>query len=83
MRMEEAEDQIDNTEDKIKENNEDEKKRERKLLDQKYRPQELRDSSKHSNIYICITGVPEEQEKGIEGLFERTRLRISLIWGRK
>jgi len=64
-RMEEAEDQIDDVEDKIMENNEAEKKMERKLLDNEYRLRELSDSTKHNNI--CIIGVPEEEEWGKRG----------------
>jgi len=47
------------------ENNEDEKKKERKILDHECRLRELSDSIKHNNI--CTVGVPEE---GAEGLFE-------------
>lgn len=50
-------------------NNEDEKKKERKLVDHEYRLRELSDSIKHNNI--LTTGVPEEkQEKGAESLSE-------------
>ena len=67
MKMDEIKD-ID-TEDKIMENNEAEK-RERKVLDHecRVRVRELSDSLKHYNT--CIIGVPEE-EKGAEGLVEQ------------
>ena len=52
-RMEEAEDQTDDKEDKSMGNNEAGKKGERKLLlDDKHRLQKLNDSTKHNNIYI-------------------------------
>ena len=70
MRMSKAEEQISDIEDKIMENNEAEKKRERKLLDHEYRCREFSDSTKHNNIHII--GAPEEeQEKGTEGIFEQ------------
>ena len=50
-------------------NNEPEKKREKKLLDHKYRLREFSDSIKHNNIPIIR--IPEEQEKVTEGLFEQ------------
>lgn len=52
-------------------NNEDEKKKERKLVDHEYRLRELSDSIKHNNT--LITGVPEEekQEKGAESLSKK------------
>ena len=70
MRSEEAEERIGDTEDKIMENNEAEKKRERKLLDHEGRLRKLSNSIKRT--HILITGVPEEEwEKGVEGLFEQ------------
>ena len=70
-RKEEAEEWISDTDDKIMENNEDEK-RERKILDHECRPREWSDSINRNNI--CIIGIPaeEEREKGAEGLFEET-----------
>ena len=71
VRIEETEDRIDDIEDKIMENDESGKKRERKLLDHEGTTTELSDSIKQSNIHIL--GVPEEEEwgKGAEGLFEQ------------
>ena len=60
MRMEEAEEWISEMEDTIVENNETEKKKERKLLDHKYRFRELSDSTKCNNVHIV--GVQEEEE---------------------
>ena len=69
--MEEAEKRIGEIEDKIMENDEAEKRRERKLPDHKGRIRDLSDSMKQNNIRII--GVPEEEEreKGAEGLFEQ------------
>ena len=69
MRMNEAEKQISNIEDKIMKNNEAEKKKERKVMDHKDRFRELNDLLKCNKI--CIIGIPEdeEREKG-EDLFE-------------
>ena len=50
--MEEAEEQTSDIEDKIMENNEAEKKKERKILDHECRLRELRDSIKRNNICI-------------------------------
>ena len=57
-KMEEAAERISDTEDKIMENNEAGKKRERKIMDHKYRLRELSDSIKCTNIQII--GVPGE-----------------------
>jgi len=51
-RMEETEEQISDIEDKIIENNDAKKKRERKILDYEYRLRELSDSIKRNNIHI-------------------------------
>ena len=56
---------MNDTEDKIMENNEAEKKRERKVLDNECRLRELRDSIKHNNIYVNRVPV-EERGKGAE-----------------
>ena len=52
MRMDEAEEQISDTEDKIMENYEAEKKRERKVMDHEGRLRELSNLLKCSNIDI-------------------------------
>ena len=59
MRTDEAEDRIDDLEDKIVENNETEKKRKRKRLDHEARLRELSDSINQNNIHII--GVSEEE----------------------
>ena len=60
-RIEEAEGETGEIEDKIMEKDEAEKKRYKKILDHKGRIRELRDSMKWNNI--CIIGVPEEEER--------------------
>ena len=60
MRTEEAEERICDVEDKIMENNEAKKNKERKLLDHKGRLGEFSDSIKWCNT--DIKGVPEEEE---------------------
>ena len=71
MRMQEVREGICDTKDKIMQNNEAEKKRERKLLDHKYRLKEVRDSTKHSNSHVIRVSEEEEWEKGVEGVFEQ------------
>ena len=61
MRMDEAEEQIGDIEDKIMGNNEVEKKREIKVMDQEGRLRELSDLLKQNNIDII--GFPEDGEK--------------------
>ena len=51
------------------ENTEAEKKRERKLLDHKYRLGKLSDSLKHNST--CAIGVTKEHEKETKVLFEK------------
>ena len=68
-RIEEAEEQISDTGDKIMKYNEAEQKRERRTMEHKTRYGELNDSMKRSNIHVI--GVPEEErEKGAENVFE-------------
>ena len=47
------------------ENNESEKKRERKMVDHKYRLRELSDSVKHNNIHII--GISEVEPGWLSG----------------
>ena len=70
MRMYETEEQINDIEDKIMENNEAEKKRERKVLDHAVRFGELSNFLKCNNIHTL--GVQhEKREKEVEGTFEQ------------
>ena len=70
-RINEAEQRISDTKDKIMENNEAEKKREIEEKDHDLRIREVSDSLKRNNIRII--GVPEEEEReiGVEGLCEQ------------
>ena len=80
-RLEEAERRISEIEDKIMENDEAEKKRE-KILDHEGTIRELSYSMKCNNIHII--GVPEEErEKGEEVYLHKLQLRTSPVWGRK
>ena len=82
IRIEEAEERLGDTEDKIMENNGTEKKRKRKLLDHKGEIRELSDSIKQNNIHII--GVPKEElEKGAEDLFEQIIAENFLNLGQK
>ena len=69
--MDEAEQRISDTEDKLIENNEAEKKREIKAKEHNLRIREISNSLKRNNIRII--GVPEEEETdiGVEGLCEQ------------
>ena len=69
--MDEAEQRISDTEDKLIENNEAEKKREIKAKEHELRIREINDSLKRNNIRII--GLPEEEETeiGVEGLCDQ------------
>ena len=70
-RINEAEQRISDTKDKIMENNEAEKKREIEAKEHNLGIREISDSLKRNNIRII--GVPEEEEReiGVEGLCEQ------------
>ena len=82
-RMEETEGRISEIDNKIMENDEGEKKRDKKILDHEGRIRELSDSMKCNNIRII--GVSEEERKGQKILFEQIIAEnlTSLIWQRK
>ena len=68
-RLEEAEEWINDLEDKVMESNEAEWKRERRIMQNENSLRELSDSLRCNNI--CIRGVPEEErEKGAGNVFE-------------
>ena len=69
--MDEAEQRISNTEDKLLENNEAEKKRESKAKGYNIRIREFSDSLKKNNIRIIGIPEDEEREKGVEGFCEQ------------
>ena len=70
-RMDEAEQQIRDTEDKLIENNEAEKKREIKAKEHDLRSREISDSLKRNNIRIIGVSEEEEREIEVEGLCEQ------------
>jgi len=82
MRMKEAEERIGDIEDKIMENNEVEKKRERKLSDHKGRLREFSNSIKHNNIHV-IGSQKKSRKRGQKVYLNKLQLRTSLIWGKK
>ena len=59
-RLEEAEEWINDLEDKVMESNEAEQKRERRIMQNENRLRELNDSIKCNNIHII--GIPKEQK---------------------
>ena len=61
LRMDEAEEQISDKEDKIMKNNEAKKRRERNVINHEDRLRELCDLVKRNNM--GITGVPEDEER--------------------
>ena len=64
-RINEAEERISDTEDKMMENKEAEKNRGKQLLDHEGRIQEISDTIKQNNSRII--GIPEEEEREREG----------------
>ena len=68
-RMDKAEQQTSNIEDKLMENNEEEKKRETKAKEHDLRIREISDSLKRNNIRIIEVPEDEEREKGVGGLY--------------
>ena len=65
------------------ENNEAEMKRERKILDHKYRFREYSNYIKHNNIPIISVSEDEDTEKETEGYLKKLQLKTPLIWERK
>ena len=61
-------------EDKVEKNTQNEQEKEKRLRKNEEGLREMQDNMKHNNI--CIIGVPEreEEEQGIENLFEKVRM---------
>ena len=74
-RLSEAEDQISELEDKIEKNNQKEQEEEKRLRKNEEGLREMQDNTKHNNI--CIIGIPEgeQEEQGIENLFEKVMMQ--------
>ena len=68
-RLDEAEDQIRELEDKVEKNSQIEQEREKRFRKNEQVVRKLQDNMKHNNI--CITEILEEEEQGIEKLFEK------------
>ena len=73
-RLDEAEDQIIKLEDKVEKNTQNEQDKEKKLRKNEDGLREMQDNMKHNNIWII--GIPEgeEEEQGIENLFEKVMM---------
>ena len=70
-RLNEGEDWISEIEDKVEKNIQEEEEKEKRLRKNEEGLREMKDNMKHNNI--CIIGIPEgeEEEQGIENLFEK------------
>ena len=73
-RLEEAEDQISKLKDKGEKNTQKEKEKEKRLRKNEEGLREMQDNMKRNNVRII--GIPEgeEQEQGIENLFENVMM---------
>ena len=73
-RLDEAEDQIRELEDKEEKNTENEQEQEKRIRKNEEGLREMEDNMKHNNIHMI--GIPEgdEEEQGIENLFEKVMM---------
>ena len=73
-KLDEAEDWISKLEDKVKRNTQNEQEKEKRLRKNEEGLREMRDNMKHNNIHII--GIPEgeEEEQGIENMFEKVMM---------
>ena len=73
-RLDEAEDWITELEDKVEKNTKKEQEKEKRLRNNEEGLREMQDNMKRINI--CIRGIPEgeEEEQGIENLFEKVMM---------
>ena len=73
-RLDEAEDHISELEDKVEKNTQNEQGKEKRLRKNEEGLREMQDNMKHNNIFVI--GIPEgeEEEQGIENLFERVMM---------
>ena len=73
-RFDEAVVQISELEDKVEKNTQKEQEKEKRLRKNEEGLREMQDNMKHNNI--CIIGIPEgeEEEQGIENLFEKVMM---------
>ena len=72
-RLDEAEEQISELEEKVEKDTQIEQEKEKRLGKNEQVVRELQDNMKHNNIYKI--GIPEgEEEQGIENLFEKVMM---------
>ena len=73
-RLHEAEDRISRLEDKVEKNTKNEQEKEKRLRKNEEGLREMQDNVKRNNIHII--GIPEgeEEEQGIENLFEKVMM---------
>ena len=73
-RLDEAEDQISKLEDKVEKNNQNEQEKEKRIRKNEEGLREMQENMKRNDI--CIIGIPEgeEEEQGIENLFEKVMM---------
>ena len=73
-RLEEAEDGISELEDKVEKNTQKEQEKKKRLRKNKHMVKELQDNMKCNNICITCLTEGEEEEQGIENLFEKVMM---------
>ena len=73
-RLDEAEDRISELEDKVEKNTQKEQEKEKRLRKNEEGLREMQDNMKRNNIHILGIPEEEEQEQGIENLFEKVMM---------
>ena len=73
-RFDEAEDRISELEDKVEKNTQKEQEKEKRLRKNEEGLREMQENMKHNNICIIWTPEGEEEEQGIENLFEKVMM---------
>ena len=73
-RLDEAEDQMSELEDKVEKNTQKEQEKEKRLRKNEEAIREMQEHMKRNNIHILGTPEGEEEEQGIENLFEKVMM---------
>ena len=73
-RLDEAEDQMSELEDKVEKNNQKEQEKAKRIRKNEEAIREMQDNMKHNNIRIIEIPEGEEEEQGIENLFEKVMM---------
>ena len=73
-RLDEAEDRISELEDKVEKNTQKEQEKEKRLRKHEEAIREMQDNMKRNNIHIIGISEGEEEEQGIENLFEKVMM---------